>query len=77
VADISTTYLNNISHSLIARQNNRRHITVNIYLLELHFDHGSRYINVRGTDIVDALTTAQMIYPNMLVTIPTEWEEAI
>jgi hypothetical protein len=50
---------------------------MNIYLLELHFDHGSRYINVRGTDIVDALTTAQMIYPNMLVTIPVEWEEAI
>jgi hypothetical protein len=45
---------------------------VNIYLLELHFDHGSRYINVRGTDIVDALTTAQMIYPSNLITIPVD-----
>jgi hypothetical protein len=49
---------------------------MNIYLLELHFDHSSTYINVRGTDIVDALTTAQKIFAGQLVTIPVdEYEE--
>jgi hypothetical protein len=51
---------------------------VNTYTLELHYDHSSEYIQIRGTDIIDCLVTAQSMFPNLLVTIPLElYEEAI